>query len=264
MDIKDVMAIKVEDMAKMSAGELAQFQTALQALASSAKAQSDERRKVAEVSVFAKIGVDVAKAMTDELAWTALPPLILKANTGEDKATKPYIVAYYVEEPKKTRAASTATAGDKTSTGRTKSTVDSGDITLTKIVTAKGMGVDAYRVDGSKDPATGKPFATPYPKELVKYLKQADGKSEAERCWDIPQTVDGKVVKKGISSSDIITHYHSKEVTIVWEDGSEQTVEAAVAELKAARDAKAAADAAAPAAPAAGTTPAAPPVEPAK
>lgn len=108
--------------------------------------------------------------------------------------------------------------GVKTPVTRTTPDVNGGDITIKKIGTAKG-GIAKFKNKA------GKEFTTI--QELVKALKQPDGKPEADRCWDIS--------KKGISSSDIIIRYHANEITLVYENGDEQLVKDAVEEVKSAR-----------------------------
>jgi len=141
-----------------------------------------------------------AKKMVEALGLEKLPKITLTP-TGEDyEVNLATVVAV------------------KSSEKRATPSVNGGAITVKKIGDAKG-GIAHF-----KDKA-GKEYAKI--QDLVKALKQPDGKPEAERCWDIS--------KKGISSSDIVVKYHANEVTLVYQSGIEQLVKDAIEEVNKAR-----------------------------
>ena len=141
-----------------------------------------------------------AKKMVEALGLEKLPKITLTP-TGEDyEVNLATVVAV------------------KSSEKRATTDVNGGKITISKIGDAKG-GIGHF-----KDKA-GKEYAKI--QDLVKALKQPDGKPEAARCWDIS--------KKGISASDIVINYHADEVTLVYQNGKEQLVKDAVDEMKQAR-----------------------------
>jgi hypothetical protein len=147
-----------------------------------------------------------AKKMAEVLGWEKLQKIAL----NPDAEGKNYEVCMVTEVTKKT--------GKRTNSG-----INCGDITIKKLSDLKGGSVK-FKFNGKE-----------YTKiqELVKDLKQTDGRPESERCWDIVQP-DG--TKKGISSSDIVTHFHADEVSLVYQDGKEQSVKEAVEEAKKARE----------------------------
>lgn len=146
---------------------------------------------------------EAATTMAEALGWQKLPKITLTP----DSAGKKYEVSL-----------ATATAAVRGPVRRATPDVNGGAITIRKIGAAKG-GIAQFK---SK---TGKAYEGI--KDLVKALKQPDGKPEADRCWDIS--------KKGISASDIVIKYHASEVTLVYQNGDEQLVKDAVEELKLAR-----------------------------
>jgi hypothetical protein len=93
-------------------------------------------------------------------------------------------------------------------------------ITVNKICMAHGRIAQYKDKDGNQYPTIQK---------LVKALKQPDGTSEAERCWDIQKTLG---TPKGIWASDIVIKSHAAEVTLVYENGKEQLVKDAIEEFK--------------------------------
>ncbi len=129
------------------------------------------------------------------------PPKITLTPTGED-----YEVSL------------TSAVAVKSPVKRATPETNSGAITIKKIGDAKG-GIAHFK-------AKGKEYAKI--QDVVKALKQPDGKPEADRCWDITHKV-------GISASDIVIKYHSGEVTLVYTSGDEQLVKEAVEEVKSAR-----------------------------
>jgi hypothetical protein len=106
---------------------------------------------------------------------------------------------------------------------RDKAGVNGGDITVNKISIQKG-GIAKFK---DKD---GKEYLSI--QELVKALKQPDGKPESDHCWDIQKKLGND---KGISASDIVIKYHAGVVTLVYKDGKTQLVSEAVEEAKKAR-----------------------------
>jgi hypothetical protein len=203
--------IKVSDL---TPAQLAQFKSALAGILSTVETRSDEIKKSLESEVFGEIGASVAKLMTDKMAWAKLPAVMLTP----DADGKVYTVSYYVAPSKKT------TSKKDGDTKRAASTADTGKVTINKIGVAKG-GIAFFQ-----DNVTGKQYEEI--KALVKELKQpADSKnpgaSEADRCWDIS--------KKGLAASDIVTRYHADAVTLIYNDGKQQLVKDAVAEMEAAR-----------------------------
>lgn len=142
-----------------------------------------------------------AKEMVEALGLEKLPKITLTP----DATGKKYEV-------------SLASVGVMSSGKRATTDVNGGKITISKIGDAKG-GIAHF-----KDKA-GKEYAKI--QDLVKALKQPDGKPEADRCWDIS--------KKGISASDIVTKYHAEEVTLVYQSGIEQLVKDAIEEVNRAR-----------------------------
>jgi hypothetical protein len=201
---------------QLTPAELASLASGLAAMTAQLTARQTEIKKVGETDAF-KLIADVAVTEMRKLSWDKMPNLYMAANAAGDGYTVQYV--------KKSKAQKSATAADGTVTvKRTEQGINGGDITINKIIKAKGEL--AFYQD-----TTGAEFENI--KDIVKALKQPDkdGKptnlSEADRCWDIS--------KKGISASDILTRYHSDTV-LVFKDGSQLTVKDAVAELKAARE----------------------------
>ena len=160
-------------------------------------------KETAEKEAFRKIA-EVAKEQAKVLGWTKLPKLVL----SPDPDGREYIVNYVAT----TRVRGTGKRG--------RSDVNGGAITINKIATVMG-GVSLFR---DKD---GNEYETL--KGVVQALKQPNGSSEAERCWDIS--------RRGISASDIVIRYHADEVTLIFNDGTEKLVRDAVAEMEEARKA---------------------------
>jgi hypothetical protein len=233
MDFNQILGIKIADL---TPAELAQFKSALAAVTTEVDTRAADIKKTQETEVFKEAADVLAGLMTNKLAWTKLPKL--QAVPTEDG--KGYTVSYLAEK-KPAAAKKDGEAGKRASP-----TPESGDITINKIGIAKGK--IAFFKTPTADAAGKTQFETI--KGAIGALKQpADSKNpgaqEADRCWDIS--------KKGISASDILTRYH-KDVILIYENGTEQTVGDAVKEMEEARKAVAASTPA-PAAPA----PAAPP-----
>lgn len=198
------MSLIGKDITTLTPAQLASLQSQLAALT----AEVDARKKVKteeitrkEFAKIEKIGADVAKI----LGWEKFPKLQLIPNDAGDAYTVDYVA---VKKPGTRKA-----TGEK----RTASEPGTGKITINKIITAMGE-LDHFEAGGKNYTEV---------KVVVKDLKQADGKSEAERCWEIS--------KKGISGSDIITKNHAKEVTLVFKNGTRVSVEDAVKQLSEAR-----------------------------
>lgn len=177
-------------------------------------AQIEARRKAVreqmEKEALDKIAI-AAKEAAQVIGWTKLPKLMLTLNETGDS----YNVGFATNKVSRTAI----------ETGRAKSEVNGGDITIKKIGTAMGGIVQFKDKDGNKYDNL---------QDLVKALKQPDGNPEADRCWDIQHKLG---VNKGISASDIVTRYHAEEVTLVFNNGTEKLVKDAVEEMKKARSA---------------------------
>ncbi len=198
---------------ELTPDELSQVQSYLATRTAAIEARRKVLTETMQATEFAKIVV-VANEVKKNLGWMAYPKLHLEANAAGDG----YKVDYVITKIKGT--------GPKKNGGNGKrSTPDvmSGDITINKIIQTVGE-LDHYEVNGQVLDSEHS-----NPKAVVQMLKQADGKHEADRCWDI--------AKKGISASDIITKGHPKEVTMVFKGGMRKLVEDAVAELTAVRKA---------------------------
>ena len=174
----------------------------LQALASelSAKSSEVEARRQAikeqlEKEQFDKIAT-TAKEVAQTLGWQKLPPLTLAPDVDGENYTVDYAATKAKGEVK-----------------RTTPDVNNGDITIHKISVASG-GIACFRDKEGNE----------YKKiqDLVKALKNPKtGEPEADRCWDITKS-------KGISASDIVIKYHADEVTLIFNDGTNQLVKDAV------------------------------------
>ena len=204
---------------QLTPAELSKLASGLAAMTAQLTARQTEIKKAGETDAFRIIG-ELAVTEMRKLSWEKMPNLYLASNAAGDGYTVQYV--------KKSKAQKSATAADGTVTvKRTEQGINGGDITINKIIKAKGELAFFQATDGAEFESI---------KDIVKALKQPDkdGKptnlSEADRCWDIS--------KKGISASDILTRYHS-DVVLVFKDGSQMTVKDAVAELKAAREATA-------------------------
>ena len=208
------MAEKTEETQKVDTGligkpieeltpaELAQLSSQLSSLTTEIDTRRTAIKEQVEAEVFGKI-TTVAKEAAQALGWLKLPKLTLVPDLeGEN-----YTVAYATSKRK----------GGATGK-RSVTEVNGGAITINKISIALG-GIAWFKDSEGKEHEGIK--------DLVKSLKQADGTSEADRCWDIS--------KKGISASDIVIKYHAEAVTLVFNDGSEKLVKVAVEEMKAAR-----------------------------
>ena len=144
-----------------------------------------------------------ANKMVEALGLEKMPKITLTPDdAGEYEVSLASVVA--VKSTEKRARATPDTSG--------------GAITIKKIGVAKG-GIAHFKSKGK---------AYKKIQDLVKALKQPDGKPEADRCWDITKSV-------GISASDIIIKYHAEEVTLVYQDGKEQLVKDAVDEMQKAR-----------------------------
>lgn len=143
-----------------------------------------------------------AEKMAEALGWEKL----LKIALIPDATGKKYEVSLVINA---------SGSGKRTNLG-----TNGGDITVNKIGIFKGgiakfKDKDGIEYDGIQ--------------ELVKALKQPDGKPESDRCWDIQHKLGNN---KGIAASDIVLK-HADEVTLVYLDGKEQLVKNAVEEYKA-------------------------------
>ncbi len=189
-------------ISELTPAELAQLASQLSALTGEIDIRQKAVREQAETEVFTAIAKNAAEQIV-KLAWAKLPKLTLVP----DAEGQNYTVAYTATKVKG--------AGGK----RAAPDPNGGSITINKIGIAMG-GIAWFRVG-----------TTDYEgiKELVKALKQEDGTSESERCWDIS--------KKGISASDIVIKYHAEEVTLVFNDSTEVLVKDAVEKMKQAREA---------------------------
>lgn len=189
---------------ELTPAELAQLASQLKAITSEIDTRTKAIKEQAESEQFGKVAEAAKEAMT-ALAWEKLPKLQL----NPDEAGENYVVSYVAKKVK---------AGGNGK--RAKAEVNSGAVTINKIALSMG-GIAWFRgPDGTEHEGI---------KDLVKSLNQADGTSEADRCWDIS--------KKGVSASDIVIKYHADEVTLVFTDGTEKLVKDAVEEMKAARSA---------------------------
>lgn len=200
----DIMSLIGKPIGELTPAQLAQLSSELSSLTT----EIDTRRKAVkdevEKEAFDKIAGTAKEVVQTMLGWLKLPKLTLVPDVDGDN----YIVAY-----------STAKRGKGNGDKRATPEVNSGSITINKIIIAAG-GIAWYRDSKGKEHEGIK--------DLVKSLKNPEtGESEADRCWDIS--------KKGISASDIVIKYHADEVTLVFNDGTEKTVKQAVEDMKAAR-----------------------------
>lgn len=185
---------------ELTPAELAQLASQLSSLSTEINERQQAIKDTVQKEQFGKIAT-VAKEAAQMLGWQKLPKLICVP----DEEGVNYAVNYVSTKGR---------GGGK----RTASDVNSGAITINKIGIAMG-GIAWFKdKDGKEHEGI---------KDLVKSLKQEDGTSEADRCWDIS--------KKGISASDIVIKYHADEVTLVLNDGTEKLVKDAVEEMKTAR-----------------------------
>ena len=125
-----------------------------------------------------------------KLSWEKMPNLYLASNAAGDGYTVQYV--------KKSKAQKSATAADGTVTvKRTDQGINGGDITINKIIKAKGE-LAFFQA------ATGAEFENI--KDIVKALKQPD---KDGKPTNLPKPTDAGIFpKKGISASDILTRYH--------------------------------------------------------
>ena len=189
-NVKDITGKPIEELTD----------TELATLAEQVETRRKSLRDALEKEHFCILATS-AKKMVEALGLERLPKITLTPDaTGEYKVSL------------------TSAVGVKSPGKRATPSVNGGAITVKKIGDAKG-GIAHF-----KDKA-GKEYAKI--QDLVKALKQPDGKPEAERCWDIS--------KKGISSSDIVVKYHPNEVTLVYQSGIEQLVKDAIEEVNKAR-----------------------------
>jgi len=187
---------------ELTPGELASLASQLSLLTTEIDARQKSVRDEAQNEVFAEIAKSVEEGIR-KLAWLKLPKLTMVP----DADGAHYTVAYASTKVK-------GAGGGK----RTATDVNGGGITINKMSIAWG-GIAWFKdKDGNEYEGI---------KELVKALKQPDGISEADRCWDIS--------KKGISASDIVTKYHAEEVTLVFNDSTELLVKDAIEKMKTAR-----------------------------
>lgn len=188
----------------MTPAELGQLTSQLAAYSEELEKRRKAVQEQAQATEFKRI-VDAAKVAATNLGWAKFPKLQLIPNeTGND-----YRVDYIVT---RVRKAGGGNGGKRTTTGP-----EAGKLTINKMLLTLGE-LDHFEVGKDKFEAV---------KEVVKALKQPDGKSEADRCWEIS--------KKGVSGSDIITKYHPTEVVIVLKTGVKMTVGDAVKKLSEAR-----------------------------
>lgn len=186
---------------KLSEVELDALASELSAKSSEVEARRQAIKEQVEKEQFDKIA-KVAKEVSQALGWQKLPPLTLLPDANGNN----YTVGYFVTKV-------------KSSVKRATPDANGGKITINKIIVAHGDGLAHFRdKDGNKYESL---------RELIMALKQPDGTPEADRCWDI--------AKKGISASDIVAKYHSGEVTLVFNDGTEKLVKDAVNEVESAR-----------------------------
>jgi len=195
----DLMDKKIEDLTPQ---ELAQLQSKLAATMEALNNRQKAIKDTVEKSEFAKIEAAYSEA-AKALGWLKPPKIQI---FGEDFE---HVKAEYITAKGKAKSGN--------GTGR-KVSPDTGKITVNKIATVMG-GIKTLEVGG---------VTAETPKELVKLLKQADGKLESEHCWEL--------TGKGITASAIITSpAHAKEVTLTFNDGTKMTVEEAIAKLEEAR-----------------------------
>ncbi len=188
---------------KLSADDLDALALELSAKSSEVEARQKVLKEEAEQKQFAKIA-KVAKEVAQALGWQRLPKLTL----APDIVGANYTVTYAITTTKTRGSVKRATPDS-----------NGGKVTVNKIIVAHGDGLAYFRdKDGNKHES---------PRGLIMALKQPDGKPESDRCWDISG--------KGISWSDIVVKYHSEEVTLVFNDGTEKLVKDAVNELESAR-----------------------------
>ena len=180
---------------ELSESELASLQAEIEA---KRKAMREALEKT-QFELITKAADDMAVTLT----WGTLPRILL----APDASGKKYEFSLIPES-----------ADKKT---RTKTT-DGGDITVNK------LGLAHNGIAQFKDQA-----GNSYEKiqDLVKALKQPDGKPESDRCWDIQHKLGNN---KGISASDIVLK-HAGEVTLVYKDGKTQLLNEAVEEANKAR-----------------------------
>lgn len=188
----------IENLDKLSDGELASLCDQIQAKRRAIR----EALEKEQYNLLAKTASDMANA----LGWEKLPKIILTP----DATGKKYELSLNCAEA-------------KTTTRRTAHDANGGKITIKKIGDTGG-GIVKYR---DRD---GHEFNSL--QDLVKALKQPDGTSEAERCWDVQHKLGNDA---GIAASEIVTKYHADEVTLVFNDGTEKLVKDAVEEAKQAR-----------------------------
>jgi hypothetical protein len=176
----------------------------LEALSAEIETKRKAMREALEKEQYGNL-ITAAEKMSEILGWEKLPKMALIP----DATGKKYEISF----------ASNATGlGKRASAG-----INGGDITINKIGMSKG-GIAQFK---DKD---GKAYDGI--QELVKGLKQADGKPESDRCWDIQHKLGND---KGSSASDIVIKYHADEVTMIYQDGKEKLVKDAVEEAKKAR-----------------------------
>jgi len=197
--------------------ELASVNSYLSEIQNAVTARQTELKKTLESEEFGKI-LKQYKASMLAMSWAKFPKVGIFPNAdGSDAEVK-----YISTEAKKGKGTGKRSAPD----------VNSGDITINKIITT--MGAVAMFETGGKQ-YEGQ-------KELIHALMQPgpDGKPtttpESERCWDTTTSP-----KHGISLSDLVIKYHGDEVKLIFADKTEMTVTEAVAKMKAGRAAAAAA-----------------------
>jgi len=197
--VADIEKLVGKSIDQLTPSELAALASNISTLAAKVEERLKAVKDLAQNEVFKGIAELSASEMVTKLGFAKLPKLILTP----DEAGTAYTVAYEIKKTGK---------GKKTADGETKkraeSKVEEGKITLNKIALAKG-GIAKYLL------ADGREF------EGQRDLCKALGEDEK--------------LAKNWSVSGIIIGSHAKEVTLVYNNGEKQTVEAAVEDMKAAR-----------------------------
>jgi len=233
MDNELISKVIGKNISELNPTELAAIKSQLSEVLGAVDTKFNEIKTEVEKGVFAEIAGAVLPA-AKKLGWARLPEgfivkritvdkkndagEILKDTEGNNITEDVYVTSFMTKAKGQRKS-------KKDGQGVTRGDVNGGDITMNKIFIAKGGMAKLVKLDD------GTEFDSV--KSIVKALKNTEtGAPESDRCYEISQ--------KGISGSDIITRYHPKEVGIVFQDGTEATVEDAVQDMAEARKASAA------------------------